>query len=274
MDRKDQEFIEEVQEDIQHENLMRMWNRYGRYVIILVGSILAAAVLFVLWQNMQERNHAKHSDQYFAAIKLLRDGNKDGGMKELDALSQNSDGYGKLAAFIKAGIQSGTVRLSKDDTSMINTNEAKKSFETLAKNTSGFYSELASLGLELLTIDEKEATKATAELSEKMKPGKGWRFTAAELLALIQAKAGQEKEAHDLLVTLAKDPHAPQSIRMRAAHLTGVDLNAPEAPTPPANTEQKAQEKKNDDKKSDDKKVDDKKADDKKSDDKKSEEKK
>jgi hypothetical protein len=65
-----------------------------------------------------------------------------------------------------------------------------------------------------------------AALGERLQPltveTNPWRYSALELTALLDERAGKKKEARDIYTRLADDAEAPGGIRVRARQMLGV----------------------------------------------------
>jgi hypothetical protein len=67
-----------------------------------------------------------------------------------------------------------------------------------------------------------------ARLQPFVKPGEPWFGTAGEMTAVALMKQGKSRDAGNLFAAIARDKHAPESLRARAVQIAstlGVDAS-------------------------------------------------
>ena len=123
------DIFREIDDELRRENLLKLWSRYGRYII-------AAAVLLVLigagifaWREHLASERLAQAKRYTAALALARQ-NKEEEAAKLFATLANGGGYGIPAGFqgaallAKAGDRQGAIaaydRLAASATSVPN----------------------------------------------------------------------------------------------------------------------------------------------------------
>ena len=94
------DIFREVDEDLRHEQLKRLWDRFGPYVIGVAILIVVVVAGYKLWEYWQARQAAATGDRFVAALNLADEGKHDEAIAALAAIgSDGSGGYPILAAY-------------------------------------------------------------------------------------------------------------------------------------------------------------------------------
>lgn len=205
------DIFREIDEELRRDNLLKLWARYGRYVI--VAAVLAVLVvgLVVAWRDHQLALRQAQSARYTAALALLREGKNAEAAKLFGTIAGEGGGYAVLASFeraealAKAGDKKGAAAVYEQIAGSAAQPEVFRDLATL----------LAAFD-EFPTADPKGLAERLAPLTAKGNP---WRPSALELTALARAKAGDRPGALALYKQLADDPSTPQGLRARAAEM-------------------------------------------------------
>lgn len=205
------DIFREIDEELRRENLLKLWSRYGKYVIVGVVFVLLIAGGIAGWRSHEASERRAQSSRYSAALALVREGKTADASRLFAALAQEGGGYGLLASFEEAellarnGDRKGTVA----------------AYDRLAAS-SGIDREFRDLAV-LLSVthglpddDPKVAIERLQRLTENGNP---WRASALELTAAAKLKAGDRNGALDIYKSLADDLSAPQRLRARAAEM-------------------------------------------------------
>lgn len=205
------DIFREIDEELRRENLLKLWSRYGKYVIVAAVLALAIAGAVAAWRSHQASERRAQSGRYSAALALVREGKNADAARLFAGLSQESGGYGLLASFEEAEL------LAKSG----DRKGAVAAYDRLAAS-SGIDREFRDLAV-LLSVthglpddDPKVAIERLQRLTENGNP---WRASALELTAGAKLKASDRNGALDIYKALADDPSAPQRLRARAAEL-------------------------------------------------------
>ena len=205
------DIFREIDEELRRDNLMKLWSRYGRYVIGVVVVAIAVAGAIAFWINHQAAERRAQGGRYSAALALVRAGKADEAAKEFASLAQGGGGYSLAGAFEHAEL------LAKSG----DRKAAVAAYERLAA-TSGIDPEFRDLAVLLSVmhglpdLDPKAAIERLAPLTASGNP---WRASALDLTAAAKLKAGDRAGAVLLYQQLADDLTAPQGLRARAAEL-------------------------------------------------------
>jgi hypothetical protein len=205
------DIFREIDEELRRENFLKLWSRYGKYVLIVVVLAVAIAGAIVAWREHQASERRAQSGRYSAALALVREGKNADAAKLFAGLAQEGGGYGLLASFEEAEL------LAKSG----DRKAAIVAYDNLA-GSSGIDREFRDLAVLLSVMhglpdgDPKIAVERLLRLTENGNP---WRASALELTAAAKLKGGDRNSALDTYKTLADDQSAPQRLRARAAEM-------------------------------------------------------
>jgi hypothetical protein len=206
------EFIREVDEEVRQERAEQLWRRYGRYVLGAAVAIVVATAAGVFWQNYQQQQRAADSHAFIEAVTLAGQNEPQSALDRLNALAADgTPGYALLARLREAGVLAQTG----------DTEAAVIVYRRIADDgdVASLYRDYARLMAVMLEVDSIDADAAESQLAALLAGDNAWRFSARELVALADLRAGRNDKARELLKANAEDPEAPQGIRARAAQL-------------------------------------------------------
>ena len=205
------DIFREIDEELRRDNLLKLWSRYGRYVIAAVVVVLLAAGAFVVWRNHQASERQAQSARYAAAVGLVRQGKDAEAAQVFGEIGREGGGYAVLARFEQAAL------LGKTG----NTKGATAVYAAIAADTDigSAFRTLARLLSTMRNMPATDAKATIAALAPLTAADSPWRPTALELTALADIKAGDRKAALDIYKGLADDPATPPGLRARAAEM-------------------------------------------------------
>lgn len=206
----------EVDEDLRHEQMAKLWSKYG-------GVVIAAALVIVLsvagyqgWQAWERSVRQDEAARYAAAVRMLEQNNPQAATEALGALAAEADtGYGAVAALRRAAL------LAEQGDAQA----AVEAYQAVAADGSVdiAFRDLARLLAVLHRMeggdDAAPADALIADLQPLTDPANPFRFSALELTAVLSLKQGDEARARDLYKALAEDAGAPQGVRGRARQM-------------------------------------------------------
>ena len=205
------DIFREIDEELRRDNLLKLWQRYGRYIIVAAAVILAAGGGIAAWRQHLDGERKAVSTRYFGALSAIGAGKDADAAKMFADLAQTDGGYALLARFEQAALMA----KSGDKAG------ATGIYDSIAKS-SGVDEEFRDLAVllsvmrELPDADPKTVIARLAPLTESGKP---WRPSALELTAAADLKAGDKPAALKIYKQLADDLSAPEGLRSRAAEL-------------------------------------------------------
>jgi hypothetical protein len=205
------DIFREVDEELRRDNLLKLWSRYGRYVVAAAVGVLLVAGGIAAWRNHQLSERRAQATHYAGALALAQAGKPADATKVLAAIAEEGGGYGLLASFEEAGL------LAKSG----NRKAAIALYDRIAAapGTNPEFSGLAVLLAVMQRMSDGDPQAAIARLAPLTAAGDPWRPSALELTAIARLEAGDKKRALDLYKGLADDLTAPRSLRARAAEM-------------------------------------------------------
>jgi hypothetical protein len=231
----------EVDDELRREQLLKLWELYGTYVI-------AAAVLIIVgiggvkYYQYRSAAAAEAAGSRFVAAVQEAQGKPDDARKDLEAIAAKGPaGYATLAR----------LRLAAADAASGKTMEAAGQFEAIARDSGVdiLLRDYAQLQAAVLRLDTATWTDMQNRLNDLAAEQNPWHNSARELRGLAAYKAGMTEDARQEFQRLMGDPAVPQGIAERARMMMGllVQADAPKAPLTsdkPAETPAKAEAKK------------------------------
>ena len=204
------DIFREIDEELRRDNLLKLWARYGRYIITAAVVALVVAGGIVAWREHQLAERRAQSTRYAGALTLARDGKEADAAKVFAAIAEEGGGYAVLASFEEAALlaKSGDRSAAIADYDRIAATDLDPGLRGLAL--------LLSVMQSLPEAGARQTIERLAPLTESGNP---WRPTALELTALARLKSGDKSGALDLYKGLADDLAAPPSLRARAAEM-------------------------------------------------------
>ena len=213
--REQEQFFEEVSEELKQDRYAVLWKKYGRYFVGLAVVVVLAVAGYQYWQNEQRKEREAASERFSSAVALARDGKTKEAMTAFAGIAQDGPkGFAQLAR-----LQQAAQLLKSGDRP-----GAMLAFEQLANDTGAdpLFRDIAVVHWAYAGLDDADPAK----MSERLKPltakDNPWRHVALELSALYAERAGRRADAIQILTDLEKDKDAPQGVRGRAKELLAI----------------------------------------------------
>lgn len=220
---KSDEFIREVDEELQREKLALLWKRWGNLVIAGAVGIVLATAGWVGWQRWQESERRAEAARFAAVEQLLVEGrDKDAAAALRGFAGEASAGFATLARLLAAAAAE---RANDPDAALAD-------LEAVIRDPKAdpLLKEAAGLLEAAHRLDREDPKALAARLEPLAVDGAPFRHAALQLLAAARLRAGEREAAVAALRRLAEDPDTPTSTRLRASEL----LDALGAPLPRA----------------------------------------
>jgi hypothetical protein len=205
------EIFREIEDELRRDNLLKLWSRYGKYVIAAVVVVIVIAGAIVGWLQHQAGERRAAGARYSAALALARAGKDADATGQFAALAQGSGGYSIPAVFEDADL------LAKSG----NRKAAIAAYDKLAASP-GIDTEFRDLAVLLSVmrgLPESDPETAIKRLAPLTTSGNPWRASALDLTATAKLKAGDRAGALAIYKALADDLAAPQGLRALAAEM-------------------------------------------------------
>lgn len=205
------DIFREIDEELRRDNLLKLWSRYGRYIIAVVVLAVVIAGGIVAWRDHQATERRAQGQRYSNVLALARDGKDGEAAKGFAQLVQEGGGYSLLAGFEDAEL------LAKSGDKAA----ALAAYDRLA-GSSDIDPELRDLAVLLSVmhgLPDGDATAAIERLQPLTVAGSPWRTSALDLMAAAKLKVGDRSGALAIYKDLADDLSAPRGLRARAAEM-------------------------------------------------------
>jgi hypothetical protein len=220
-------FVREVDEELRRDELVNVWRRYGRWIVVAVIAGLAAFGGWLYWQHYQVQRAGNEGEKLLASYDQVAAGKDAQAAPALTDLgTSSSPGYRAMAKFSVAD-----ALLKKNDLK-----GAAAKFAEIAADTA-IAQPFRDLALVRQTSAEYDSLKPQVVV-DRLRPlaqkGSPWFGSAGELVAIAYIQMNRPELARTLFTQMSGDDGVPKSIRDRAEQMAST-LGAS------ANQEKKAQ---------------------------------
>lgn len=224
------DIFREVEEEVRRERYAQLWKKYGDVVIAAAALLILAAAGFQVWRYYDHRAREQASQQYQAAQALLDSNQADKAATAFAKLADSApDGYAVLARLQNAGALEAAG----------NTKEAIALYKKVAAGDDPLLAAVARLREAWALVETKPRLEIETLLAPLTDPTSEWRYSAREILAYADYRAGKSAAAQKEYETLAAETGAPIGVRQRANAMAtflkaGGDTDYGTVPPPPA----------------------------------------
>ena len=205
------DIFREIDEELRRDNLLKLWSRYGRYIVALAIVALVVAGGVAAWRAHLAAERQAQSARFASALALARAGKSSDAAAVFATVDKKGGGYALLASFEDAAL------LAKEG----DHKKAAAAYDRIAaaNGVDPTFRDLAILLAVMQHTLEADPKEAIARLAPLTAAGGPWRPTALELTAVAQLELGDKKAALAIYKSLADDLSAPRSLRARAAEM-------------------------------------------------------
>jgi hypothetical protein len=206
------DIFQEVDEEVRREQLAKLWQRYGYYII--AGCVLLVVGVGV-WRGYDwwETRKAAESGAAFEQAVMLAESGKP---QEAEAA------FAKLATDGSAGYRLLSRLREAAELARSDPKAAIKSYDDIAgdRGVGQVIQDLASLRAGFLLVDSDSYADMRARLEPLTGPDRPFRYSARELLALSAWRQGDMGAARQWTDMIMTDPQTPPGARSRAEILS------------------------------------------------------
>jgi hypothetical protein len=215
----------EVDEEVRREQLKKLWERYGNYIIAACVLVVAAVAAWRGYDYWQIKRAAESGAAYDAAAQLASEGkHADAEAAFAKIAADGTSGYRVLARLREAA------EIAERDPKA-----AVDAYDTIAGETrQPLISELATIRAGFLLVDTAKLDDMTRRLEPLAQPSGAFRHTARELLALSAWRNGDTAAARRWSEAAKSDPEAPSGVRSRMDVLGSLLAGPANGPVPAA----------------------------------------
>jgi len=201
--------LREVDEDLRREQLEKLWDRYGTFVLIGAALIVLGVGGYKWFESRSIQQARSNGARFEQAVRLGQSGKLEDEQKALAELAKSAPGgYRTLADLRLASADAGAGRRA----------EAVLMFDSVAGNSSvdAILRDYARIAAAIQRLDEADWTEMENRLKLLEASESPWRASARELLGLAAWKAGKIEEAKRRFEALMVDRNISQNIGQRA----------------------------------------------------------
>ena len=206
------DIFHEVDEEVRREQLKKLWQRYGNYII---AGCLLVIVGIAAWRGYEwfETKHAAESGAAFEQAVTLAESGKP---QEAEAA------FAKLANGGTAGYRVLARLREAAELAQSEPNAAIKAYDEIAadRGAGRVMQDLATLRTGYLLVDQTSYAELRSRLEPLAGSGRPFRHSARELLALSAWTHGDVAAAKQWTEAIIGDPQTPAGARGRAEVLS------------------------------------------------------
>jgi len=205
------DIFQEIDEDLRRDRMAKLWARYGKYAIGAAVLIVVATGAGVAYQNYRTQQYQAEGLKYAETGATLHAGDDAKAIVGFETLAaENKAGYGLLARIEAAALKAKDSSDKEGGLAGLNAIAADGSVDPV-------YRDLATVLAGLYGVDSAKPDATIAQM-KPLSDGP-WRYTAREVTALAELKAGDKAAALKAYQELADDLAAPPSLRSRATEI-------------------------------------------------------
>jgi hypothetical protein len=206
------DIFREVDEEVRREQLKKLWQRYGNYIIAGCVLLVVAVGAWRGYDWWQTKRAAEAGAAFEQAVTLAEAGKHQEAEAAFAKLAADgTGGYRVLARLREAAELAGTDRKA-----------AVQAYDEIAadKSAGQVIRDLAALRAGFLLVDNSSYGELRARLEPLTAPDRVFRHSARELLALSAWKEGDMGAARQWTDMITSDPQTPPGARSRAEVLS------------------------------------------------------
>jgi hypothetical protein len=202
------DIFNEVDEEVRREQLKKLWERYGNYLIGLCILVVVAVGAWRGYQWWEARQAAQSGAAFEQAISLAEVGKH----QEAEAA------FAKLASDGTAGYRVLARLRQAAELALTDRKAAVGAYDAIAADngTGQVIQDLAAVRAGILLVDTVPYSEMRTRLEPLTAADRTFRHTAREILALSAWKAGDIAAARRWTDMIMSDPQTPAGTRSRA----------------------------------------------------------
>jgi hypothetical protein len=205
------DIFREVDEEVRREQLKRLWERWGNYILAAAVLVVLAIAAWRAWDWWQMKKAQEAGAAYESALSLAQADKHDEAEAAFAKIAADSPkGYRILARFREAA------ELGARDPAA-----AVKAYDALASDGSlgPLLQDLAQIRAALILVDTAPYQDLRTRLEPLTASERPFHHSARELLALSAWRTGDQTAARHWVDLILTDAQTPSNIRNRAEML-------------------------------------------------------
>ena len=206
------DIFNEVDEEVRREQLKKLWERYGNYLVALCVLIVLGVAAWRGYEWWQVKQAAQSGAAFEQAAALAEAGKHEEAEAAFAKLaSDGTAGYRVLAGLRQAA------ELARTDSKA-----AVAAYDQISadKNAGQAIEDLAAVRAGLLLVDSAPYSELRTRLEPLTTADRTFRHSAREILALSAWKSGDLTAARQWTDLIIADPQSPSGARSRAEVLS------------------------------------------------------
>ncbi len=224
----DDSLFREVDEAIRQDQLSKLWDKYGLWVVAGAVLIIAGVSGYKFWVYWTAEQAKEAGARFVGGITHVEDGKSSEALDVFKSLADDGpSGYRTLSQFQLAALY------AKDDKRA----EAVKIYDELASRTGiGIVQQsFAKIQAATLRLDEAPFEEMRKRLDELAVSGNTWRHSARELLGLSAYRSGNTSVAERYFNTILSDQQSPANMRRRSEMMLSLLVQTGSTAAPASN---------------------------------------
>jgi hypothetical protein len=233
-DRRSEQFIREVDEELRRAQLKAVWDRFAPLIIGVCVAVVAVTAGYRGYIWWQERQAAAAGDRFIAAITALDEGKTAEGEAALNAITEDgAGGYPVLAQLRLAGAKAAAGQRE----------DALAAYDAVVADAStpNALRDVARIRGALIALDARDFAGATERAEPLNAAGNPWRHSAREVLGTSAYASGDLNRAREMFAEIQQDAETPPDLWARSGLMVSLidgrqaapSAEAASAETPP-----------------------------------------
>jgi hypothetical protein len=219
----------EIEEELRREQLLKLWDKYGVYVLGVVLAMIIGVAGWKYYQHERAEANETASTKYIIALNDLSNKRGFEAQKGLEDLAANAPaGYAALSR----------LRLAAQQGAEGSILDALKTYDGVVNDETAdpILRDFARLQIAMLKFDTAPFSDLRNQITSLASDRSPWRHSARELLGMGAMKAGLGPEARNHFRRLLSDNTTPPGIAERARMMVSLleeaerTKGAPEGP--------------------------------------------
>jgi hypothetical protein len=206
------DIFQEVDEEVRREQLKKLWQRYGHYLVALCILVIAGVGAWRGYQWWEAKQAAQAGAAFEQAVSLAEAGKH----QEAEAA------FAKLGADGTAGYRVLARLRNAAELARTDGKAAVGGYDEIAadKGAGSVIQDLAAVRAGFLLVDTAPYSELRTRLEPLTTPDRPFRHSAREILALSAWKSGDMTTARQWTDAIMSDPQTPAGTRSRAEVLS------------------------------------------------------
>lgn len=208
-------FMREVEEEVRKEQAVQFWERWGKWIAILVVIALAAFGGWLYWSDQQTAAAEAETERLAQLLEDPNNGTTEDADAALAILAESRRPIIRAEAML---IQAALALQNNDQAEAIERFAAIVADDGLPVH----FRDLALIRQTAIEFEDMEFQAIIDRMAELAQLGNPWFGSAAELTAVAMMRQGNEDQAGTLFAQIANDETVPETLRIRAVQMAGI----------------------------------------------------